>query len=142
MSQSVCSDFFEGIWENDECYIACTSNQTCCDAIGGNWSENECIELPSGVWITGNETLTISNDMNIDNFESLNADIECIIDTSYSIEFPADENMTLIERGIPVPFITDRRITEGYEKKSTIHEGWNGQTFTRHSIEKIQTQTS
>ena len=97
MSQSVCSDFFEGIWENDECYIACTSNQTCCDAIGGNWSENECIDLPSGVWITGNETLTISNDMNIDNFESLNADIECIIDTSYSIEFPADENMTLIE---------------------------------------------
>jgi len=53
-----------------------------------------------------------------------------------------NENMTLIERGIPVPFITDRRITEGYEKKSTIHEGWNGQTFTRHSIEKIQTQNS
>jgi len=53
-----------------------------------------------------------------------------------------NENMTLIERGIPVPFIRERRITEGYEKRTTSHEGWNGQTFTRHSIEKIQTQNS
>ena len=27
-----------------------------------------------------------------------------------------NENMTLIEMGIPVPFITHRRISEGYEK--------------------------
>ena len=29
-----------------------------------------------------------------------------------------NENMQNIERGIPVPFITHRRITEGYEKVS------------------------
>ena len=97
MSESVCADFFEGIWENNECYIACTSNEACCDAIGGNWNGNECIDLPSGVWITGGEKLTISNEINIDNFQSLNADIECIIDTSYSVELPVDENMILIE---------------------------------------------
>ena len=97
MSESVCSDFFEGIWENDECYIACTSNQTCCDAIGGNWNGNECIDLPSGIWITGDEKLTISNQIDINNFQSLNADIECTIDTTYSVELPVDENMILIE---------------------------------------------
>ena len=30
-----------------------------------------------------------------------------------------NENMTLIEMGIPVPFITHRRFTEGYEKGKT-----------------------
>ena len=53
-----------------------------------------------------------------------------------------NEHMTLVEMGITVPFIRERRITEGYEKRTTSHEGWNGQTFTRHSIEKIQTQNS
>ena len=97
MSELVCTDFFEGMWQNDECYIACTSNVTCCDAIGGNWSGNECIDLPSGIWITGDEKLTISNQIDINNFQSLNADIECTIDTSYSVELPVDENMILIE---------------------------------------------
>jgi len=34
------------------------------------------------------------------------------------------DNMTLIEMGIPVPFITHRRISEGYEKV-TENSGWH-----------------
>ena len=34
-----------------------------------------------------------------------------------------NENMQNIERGIPVPFITHRRISEGYEK-ATEDNGW------------------
>ncbi len=48
-----------------------------------------------------------------------------------------NENMTLIEMGIPVPFIRERRFTEGYEKKTTTHEGWNGGTYKTSSINKI-----
>ena len=44
-----------------------------------------------------------------------------------------NENMQNIERGIPVPFITHRRITEGYEK--TTNESRYGHRYT--SIEKI-----
>ena len=47
------------------------------------------------------------------------------------------DNMTLIEMGIPVPFITERRFTEGYEKKTTTHEGWNGGTYKTNSIERV-----
>ena len=43
------------------------------------------------------------------------------------------DNMTLVEMGIPVPFITDRRITRGYKK---ITEEHYGRTFT--SIKKIK----
>ena len=44
-----------------------------------------------------------------------------------------NENMQNIERGIPVPFITHRRITEGYEKAkiTTVY----GHTYT--NIQKI-----
>ena len=52
-----------------------------------------------------------------------------------------NENMTLVEMGIPVPFITERRFTEGYEKKTTIHEGWNGGTYKTNSIQKIETNS-
>ena len=41
-----------------------------------------------------------------------------------------NENMQNIERGIPVPFITHRRISEGYEKV-TENNGW-------HSYKTIQ----
>ena len=34
-----------------------------------------------------------------------------------------NENMQNIERGIPVPFITERRFTEGYEKITEQHYG-------------------
>ena len=44
-----------------------------------------------------------------------------------------NENMQNIERGIPVPFITHRRITEGYEK--TTNESRYGYRYT--SIQKI-----
>ena len=44
-----------------------------------------------------------------------------------------NENMENIERGIPVPFIRERRITEGYEKKT--NESRYGHRYT--SIQKI-----
>ena len=42
------------------------------------------------------------------------------------------ENMSAIEMGIPVPFIRERRITEGYEKTTEQHYGRN-----YHTIRKI-----
>ena len=47
------------------------------------------------------------------------------------------ENMENIERGIPIPFISERRITEGYEKRTTSHDSWNGRMYTSSSICKI-----
>jgi len=44
-----------------------------------------------------------------------------------------NENMQNIERGIPVPFITHRRITEGYEKVSDT----NGY-YSYNRIQKIR----
>ena len=43
-------------------------------------------------------------------------------------------NMENIERGIPVPFIRERRITEGYEKKKHTPHGGN---YTYTQIQKI-----
>ena len=97
MNQTVCVDIIDGNWQDENCYIACTSNETCCNTIEGNWNGSECIDLPLGVWVTGDEKLTISNEIDIDNFQSLNADIECIIDTSYSVELPVNDDMVLIE---------------------------------------------
>ena len=53
-----------------------------------------------------------------------------------------NENMTLVEMGIPVPFITERRFTEGYEKKTTTYDSYGGGTYTRNYIQKIETQNS
>ncbi len=44
-----------------------------------------------------------------------------------------NENMTLIEMGIPVPFISERRFTKGYEKAT--NETRYGYRYT--SIQKI-----
>ena len=44
-----------------------------------------------------------------------------------------NENMENIERGIPIPFITHRRISEGYEKTTENHYG---RKF--HTIRKIR----
>tara|TARA_B100000029_G_scaffold409321_1_gene410844 strand:- start:94 stop:438 length:345 start_codon:yes stop_codon:yes gene_type:complete len=44
-----------------------------------------------------------------------------------------NENMSAIEMGIPVPFIRERRISEGYEKKT--NESHYGYKYT--SIQKI-----
>ena len=52
------------------------------------------------------------------------------------------DNMTLIEMGIPVPFITERRFSEGYEKKTTTYDSYGGGTYTRNYIQKIETQNS
>ena len=52
------------------------------------------------------------------------------------------ENMSAIEMGIPVPFITERRFTEGYEKKTQTYDSYNGGTYARNYIQKIETQNS
>ena len=97
MNQTTCNDIINGSWINDECFVACTSNEICCDSINGTWNGNECIDLPTGVWISGNEKITISNELEIENFQSINADLECTIDTSYSVILPVDENMQLVQ---------------------------------------------
>jgi hypothetical protein len=42
------------------------------------------------------------------------------------------ENMTLIEMGIPVPFIRERRFTEGYHKTK---DRWNYQTIEKIGVD-------
>tara|TARA_Y100001938_G_C7944610_1_gene356094 strand:- start:278 stop:622 length:345 start_codon:yes stop_codon:yes gene_type:complete len=44
------------------------------------------------------------------------------------------ENMSAIEMGIPVPFIRERRFTEGYEKKKITYEHSN---YSYNTIQKI-----
>jgi hypothetical protein len=53
-----------------------------------------------------------------------------------------NEHMALVERGVPVPFIRERRFSEGYEKITTTHDSWNGGTYKRNYIQKIETQNS
>ena len=48
-----------------------------------------------------------------------------------------DENMLAIEMRIPVPFITHRRETGGYQKVTTTHDSWNGGTYNSNSIQRI-----
>ena len=47
------------------------------------------------------------------------------------------QNMESIERGIPVPFIRERRFTPGYKKTTTTHEHYSGGTYKTNSIERI-----
>jgi hypothetical protein len=46
-------------------------------------------------------------------------------------------NMESIQRRTLPPFIEHRRISEGYEKRTTSHEGWQGKMYTSSSIQKI-----
>ena len=51
-----------------------------------------------------------------------------------------DENMLAIEMRIPVPFITHRRETQGYEKVTeTVNHGWGDRTY--NSIKRIDNRT-
>ena len=36
-----------------------------------------------------------------------------------------------------VPFIEHRRESQGYEKRTTTHDSWNGGTYNSNSIVKI-----
>ena len=45
--------------------------------------------------------------------------------------------MDSIQRRTLSPFIDHRRVTEGYEKKTTLHEGWQGKLYKSHRVEKI-----
>ena len=46
-------------------------------------------------------------------------------------------NMESIERRTLPPFIEHRRASEGYEKRTTTHEGYNGGTYKTNSIERV-----
>ena len=46
-------------------------------------------------------------------------------------------NMENIEQGRPIEFIRHRRESGGYEKRTTTHEGWNGQTYKSNSITRV-----
>ena len=46
-----------------------------------------------------------------------------------------NENMQNIERGIPVPFITHRRISEGYEKATEKHRWGNYSTIRKIPVD-------
>jgi len=46
-----------------------------------------------------------------------------------------NENMSAIEMGIPVPFIRERRITEGYEKTTEEHYGRNFHTIRKIGVD-------
>ena len=50
-------------------------------------------------------------------------------------------NMTNIEQGRPIEFIRHRRESGGYEKTTTEHEGWNGQTYKSNSITRVDNRT-
>ena len=45
------------------------------------------------------------------------------------------ENMQNIERGIPIPFIRERRITEGYEKATEKHRWGNYSTIRKIGVD-------
>ena len=46
-------------------------------------------------------------------------------------------NMESIEQGRPVEFIRHRRESQGYEKRTTTHDSWNGGTYNSNSIVRI-----
>ena len=50
-------------------------------------------------------------------------------------------NMDNIEQGRPIEFIRHRRESGGYEKRTTEHEGWNGQTYKSNSITRVDNRT-
>ena len=46
-------------------------------------------------------------------------------------------NMDNLEQGRPIEFIRHRRESQGYEKRTTTHDSWNGGTYTSNSIQRI-----
>ena len=52
-----------------------------------------------------------------------------------------DAHMESIEQGRPIESIRHRRESGGYEKRTTEHEGWNGQTYKSNSITRVDNRT-
>ena len=50
-------------------------------------------------------------------------------------------NMDNIEQGRPIEFIRHRRESGGYEKVTTTHEGWNGNTYKSNSITRVDNRS-
>ena len=103
LNSETCGDFGFTWLDDNNCYFSCDQVQNCCETIyQGIWDNNNCIYSTDGIQIgNGTETLTISNEIIIDNFESLNAEIRnCEIPDSlsnYSIPLEIDNNMSLVE---------------------------------------------
>jgi len=93
------------VWlnEQNQCYLPCTQQQECCESISGSWVNDECINIPSfeGIKILDNIenlNLELSNEMNLESFESLNALVrDCDIPSTYSLPLVSDPNMSLVE---------------------------------------------
>ena len=52
-----------------------------------------------------------------------------------------NENMTAIEMRIPVPFITHRRESQGYEKVTETSDDYFGRPYTRTQIKRVDNRT-
>jgi len=51
-------------------------------------------------------------------------------------------NMENIEQGRPIEFIRHRRVSEGYEKRTTTHENnWSGAPYTTSQIQRVDNRT-
>ena len=48
-----------------------------------------------------------------------------------------NKNMECVRARTVVPFIEHRRESQGYEKRTTTHDSWNGGTYTSNSIQRI-----
>ena len=48
-----------------------------------------------------------------------------------------NKNMECIARRTLPPFIEHRRESQGYEKRTTTHDSWNGGTYNSNSIVRI-----
>ena len=48
-----------------------------------------------------------------------------------------NKNMECVRARTVVPFIEHRRESQGYEKRTTEHEGWGGRTYNSNSIVKL-----
>ena len=48
-----------------------------------------------------------------------------------------NKNMECVRARTVVPFINHRRETQGYEKRTTTHDSWNGGTYNSNSIVSI-----
>ena len=99
-SISTTCEEYGGQWLNNQngCYIPCTQVEDCCELVGF-WENGQCVS-PSfdGFKVEDpNASLTIQNEIILNSFESLNADIACSIDTTYSISLPANPGMNLVE---------------------------------------------
>tara|TARA_B100000029_G_scaffold437986_1_gene453527 strand:- start:1859 stop:4582 length:2724 start_codon:yes stop_codon:yes gene_type:complete len=104
LNSSNCQDNgWQWLDEQNGCYLACSEQEECCELITGNWENGQCSSFPSfeGFKILSNPdnlSLDISNEINLNSFESINVEIQdCEIPEFYSFPLLSDSNIKLIE---------------------------------------------